>query len=103
MQRTKYGLKDDFMNDISFNVSSYTFGCGAGFKVAHNIKLNVAYFWTNYETYDRVSESYNNIPAKLAGMGVKEEVLSMLPAIPGGKDSFTRTNKVFGIGIDYTF
>ncbi|MCC8187201.1 MAG: hypothetical protein LIP08_06755 [Bacteroides sp.] len=102
MQRTKYGLKDDFMNDISFNVSSYTFGFGAGFKVAQNIKLNVGYFWTNYETYDRESASYNDIPGKLVGMNVSEAVASAIPAIPG-KDSFTRTNKVFGIGIDYTF
>ncbi len=101
MQRTKYGLKDDFMNDISFNVSSYTFGFGAGFKVAHNIKLNVAYFWTNYETYDRESAVYNDLPTKLISMGLPEGIASTI-TIPG-TDSFTRTNKVFGIGIDYTF
>ncbi len=101
MQRTKYGLEDDFMNDISFNVSSYTFGFGAGFKLAQNIKLNVAYFWTNYETYDRTSAVYNNLPEKLEGMGVSKDMAAKA-AIPG-TDSFTRTNKVFGVGIDYTF
>lgn len=84
MQRTKYGFTDDFMSDMSFSVSSYSFGFGAGFEVAKNLKLNVAYFWTNYEDYEKVSANYN-------GTG--------LP----GTDVFSRTNKVFGIGLDYKF
>ena len=37
-QRTKYGLKDAGMSDISFNVDSYSFGLGLGVMVAKNVK-----------------------------------------------------------------
>ena len=90
MQRTKYGIEDSYQSDMSFAVSSYSFGFGAGFTLAKNLKLNVAYFWTNYEDYTKEWDDYNNISA-LAGQ-----------AIPG-KDVFSRTNKVFGIGLDYKF
>ena len=84
MQRTKYGVKDNFQTDMSFSLSSYSFGLGAGFDVAKNLKLNVAYFWTNYDNYEKVSANYN-------GTGI------------AGTDVFSRTNKVFGIGLDYKF
>ncbi len=84
MQRTKYGLGDNYQSDMSFSVSSYSFGFGAGFNVYKNLKLNVAYFWTDYEDYTKNMADYN-------GTGKP------------GKDVFTRTNKVFGVGLDYTF
>lgn len=84
MQRTKYGLEDDYMSDMSFTTNSYSFGLGAGFKLTEDLKLNVAYFWTNYEDYTKNTDNYN-------GTGIK------------GTDVFTRTNKVFGIGLDYRF
>ena len=84
MQRTKYGVGDNFQTDMSFAVSSYSYGFGAGFNLMKNLKLNVAYFWTNYDTYNKEMASYN-------GTGKP------------GTDSFTRTNKVFGVGLDYKF
>ena len=84
MQRTKYGLEDGYMSDMSFTTSSYSFGFGAGFRLMEDLKLNIAYFWTNYDTYNKVTADYN---------GTKSDF----------KDSFTRTNKVFGIGLDYRF
>ena len=84
MQRTQYGVDDNYQSDMSFAVSSYSFGLGAGFNLMKNLKLNVAYFWTNYDTYNKEVSSYN-------GTGI------------AGKDAFTRTNKVFGVGIDYKF
>ncbi len=84
MQRTKYGLGDGYMSDMSFTTSSYSFGFGAGFRLMEDLKLNVAYFWTNYDTYDKITPNYN-------GTGLTFT------------DSFTRTNKVFGIGLDYRF
>ena len=84
MQRTKYGVKDNYQSDMSFAVSSYSYCFGAGFNVAKNLKLNVAYFWTDYDKYTKDMSSYN-------GTGTP------------GKDVFTRTNKVFGIGLDYKF
>lgn len=82
VQKTDYGFKDAFMNDISFNVSSYSFGFGAGVNVTKNVKVNVAYFQTNYEDYNMTQEP-------TAGMKVA--------------NSFTRTNRVLGIGADITF
>lgn len=84
MQRTKYSLDDEYMSDMSFTTSSYSFGLGAGFQLAKDLKLNVAYFWTNYETQDKTVDNFLNSNLTYT-------------------DSFTRTNKVFGVGIDYCF
>lgn len=84
MQRTKYGLEDNYMSDMSFTTSSYSFGFGAGFRLMEDLKLNVAYFWTNYGAYDKVTSNYLNTGLDFT-------------------DSFTRTNKVFGIGLNYCF
>jgi long-chain fatty acid transport protein len=79
LQKTMYDMEDDFMNDISFNVPSYTFGFGVGVKVAKNVRVNAAYFQTNYKTRDVTSNE---------GMV---------------KNSYTRTNRVFGLGCDIDF
>ncbi len=82
-QRTKYGLGDgSFLSDMSFVTSSYSIGFGAGIKVTKKVMLNVAYFWTNYETFDK------EYTQEIGGMPVK------------CTDSFTRTNKVLGVGVD---
>ena len=81
MQKTDYDLKDNGINDISFNVSSYSFGFGVGVNVAKNVKVNLAYFQTNYEDYNKVQD--------MGSMKVS--------------DSFTRTNRVLGVGVDMTF
>ena len=49
------------------------------------MKLNVGYFWTTYKDYKRNEpENYFN---------------TTLP----GSDTYSRTNKVFGAGIDFKF
>ncbi|MCR4602335.1 MAG: transporter [Prevotella sp.] len=78
-QLTRYGLSDEYMNDMSFVVDSYSFGFGANYKLSDVVTLKAAYFQTNYETYDR-----KDYPA--AGL----------------HDSFTRTNRVLGIGCEVT-
>lgn len=88
VQLTRYGLTDEYMNDMSFVVNSWTFGLGAGYKVSDKVKINVAYFQTNYEHYD-MNTPEQNMPA----LGV---------SIPAGKNSFTRTNNVFGVGVELT-
>lgn len=79
-QVTRYGLTDDYMNDMSFVVNSYSVGFGFEYKVSERVKLSAAYFQTNYKHYDRVIS--------------KEPLVS---------DSFTRTNQVFGAGCELTF
>ncbi|MCR4853666.1 MAG: transporter [Prevotella sp.] len=80
MQKTNYGLTDKYMNDMSFVVSSYTYGFGFGYKISDKVKLNVAYFQTNYDTYDQdVTPTATNSTTH---------------------NEYTRTNKVFGVGVD---
>jgi len=81
-QKTNYGMTDAFQEDMSFYVNSYSIGMGCRFKINSHMKANVAYFQTNYGKYTKSSTNYNN---------------TGLP----GKDIYTRTNKVFGVGIDY--
>ncbi len=74
-QLTRYGLTDEYMNDMSFVVNSYSLGFGFSYKVKDNITVSAAYFQTNYGNYTRT-----NYPE------------------PGVSDSFTRTNRVLGVG-----
>ncbi|MCI1648828.1 MAG: hypothetical protein LKI39_03180 [Bacteroides sp.] len=84
-QRTDYGLADGFQSDTSFSCDSYSLGFGAGIKLSPKLKLNVAYFWTNYSDYTKSMDTgYNGLPL-------------------GGTDVYSRTNKVFGLGVDYKF
>ena len=79
-QITRYGLTDDYMNDMSFVVNSYSLGFGANYRLSDHVTLKGGYFQTNYGTYDRT-----DYPAQ------------------GINDSFTRTNRVLGIGCDLMF
>ena len=87
-QLTRYGLSDAYMNDMSFVVNSWTFGLGVGYQVSDKVKLNAAYFQTNYENYD-MDTPEKSMPA----LGL---------TIPAGKNSFTRTNRVIGVGVEVT-
>ena len=80
LQFTRYQLTDDYMSDMSFVVNSYSFGFGLGYQINDMIKVNAAYFQTNYTDY--------------------EKVMSAEPLIC---DSFTRTSRVLGIGVDLKF
>ena len=80
-QRTDYGLSDEFQSDTSFSCDSYTLGFGAKFNLTDHVKVNVAYFWTNYSDYEKHYQS----------------------ATASGTNVYSRTNKVFGVGVDYVF
>ncbi|WP_028911646.1 hypothetical protein [Prevotella sp. MA2016] len=77
-QVTRYGLTDDYMNDMSFVTNSYSFGLGFNYKASDKITLKAAYFQTNYDDYNR----------------------NDYPPLSGMSDSFTRTNRVLGIGCE---
>ena len=81
-QNTDYGLSDTFQSDLSFSCDSYSLGFGLKVKITKKWTANAAYFWTTYKDYTKASENYN-------GTG--------LP----GVDVYSRTNKVFGVGITY--
>ena len=83
-QITDYGLSDNYQSDTSFSCDSYSLGIGAKINLTERASLNVGYMWTNYDDYTKVSTDYS-------GTG--------LP----GTNVYSRTNKVFGLSIDYRF
>ena len=79
VQVTRYQLTDEYMNDMSFVVNSSSVGFGFNYKASDIVTLKAGYFQTNYENYDRVTSN--------------DPLIS---------DSFTRTNRVLGIGCELT-
>ena len=87
-QNTDYGLSDDYQSHTSFSCDSYSIGLGGAINVSKNVKINLGYFWTTYKDYTK-------------------EVAAGTPGYSNtglqGKDIYSRTNKVFGIGADFKF
>lgn len=84
IQFTRYGLTNDFQTNDSFFLNSHSIGLGGVIKISPKVKMNFAYFWTNYKDYSVTSDDYH---------------ATGLP----GTDKYQRTNKVVGWGIDYKF
>ena len=88
-QRTDYGLSNKYQSNTSFSCDSYSIGFGGAINVSKNVKVNVGYFWTTYNDYKKEMKAedggYNGISAIT------------------GTDVYSRTNKVFGVGVDYKF
>ena len=76
-QLTRYGMSDEYISDMSFVVNSYSIGFGFNYKLSNKVAIKAAYFQTYYGDYDR-TDAKN----------------------PQVKDSFTRTNRVFGVGCE---
>ena len=83
-QITRYGISDGFQSDLSFSLNSYSIGFGGAVNVSPKVQINLGYFWTTYSDYTKKSDNY-------AGTG--------LP----GKDVYSRTNKVFSAGVNFSF
>lgn len=83
-QVTRTGVTDAYQSDMSFSLNSYSIGFGGAFNITEKLRLNMAYFFTNYSDWTKASANYNN-----TGLA--------------GTDVFARTNKVFGVGVDYRF
>jgi long-chain fatty acid transport protein len=92
-QFTRQGVTDDYQSDLNFSINSYSFGLGGAINLTENIRVNLAYFFTNYSDWEKKSTDYGKINALTGG------------AIPAtsGTDIFGRTNKSFGIGLDFRF
>ncbi|MDR2956213.1 MAG: aromatic hydrocarbon degradation protein [Prevotella sp.] len=86
-QITRYGVKDAYQRDLSFSLNSYSIGLGGAVNVAKNVMINVGYFWTNYSDWTKKTDSY----------------IASKPELGGGTDVFSRTNKVFAAGVDFSF
>ena len=76
-QRTDYGLSDGYQQDTSFACDSYSIGLGGAWNINEKIRLNVSYFCSLYTDYEKQA-SY-------------------------GLETFSRTNHVIGVGLDYKF
>ena len=83
-QRTDYGLSDNYQTHTSFACDSYSLGCGAAVNLNEKIRLNVSYFCTLYSDYKKEQTNYQRLPFT-------------------GSDTFSRTNHVIGLGVDYKF
>lgn len=77
VQRTDYGLSDEYQQDTSFACDSYSVGLGGAWSVTEKIRVNAGYFISLYSDYTKAT-SY-------------------------GSEVFSRTNNVIGLGIDYKF
>ena len=76
-QRTDYGLSDDYQQNTSFACDSYSVGLGGAWNINEMMRLNVSYFCSLYSDYEKQA-SY-------------------------GLETYSRTNHVIGVGLDYKF
>ena len=76
-QRTDYGLSDGYQQDTSFACDSYSLGLGGAWNINEKMRLNVSYFCSLYSDYN------------------KQAVF--------GQETYSRTNHVIGLGLDYKF
>ena len=87
-QRTDYGLSDGYQQNTSFACDSYSFGLGGAWNINDKVRLNISYFKTIYSDYTKV-------------FGAEQQGY-MGTGYPG-KEIYSRTNDVIGIGLDYRF
>ncbi len=76
-QRTDYGLSDSYQQNTSFACDSWSIGMGGAWNINEKVRLNASYFCSLYSNYDKV--------------------------VSYGKETYSRTNHVIGIGVDYKF
>lgn len=78
-QITRYGNTDEYINDISFVVNSWSYGLGVKYQMTDKIAINAAYFKTCYDKYTTALDAN------------------------GVQNTFTRSNRVGAIGVDIDF
>ena len=83
-QLSRTAVTDAYQSDMSFSLNSMSVGLGGAVDLTENLRLNVAYMFTNFSDWTKESTNYNG---------------TTLP----GTDVYARTSKAFGIGIDYRF
>ena len=77
LQRTDYGLSDNYQQDTSFACDSWSIGLGGAWNINESVRLNAGYFISLYSDYTKPT-SY-------------------------GSETFSRTNNVIGLGVDLKF
>lgn len=80
-QRTDYGLDEQYQSNTSFACDSYSVGLGGAVNITDHLRVNLGYFCSIYSDYKRQT-NYMDIPVG---------------------EVYSRTNHVFGLGVDYKF
>ncbi|MCR4922341.1 MAG: hypothetical protein K5945_11650 [Bacteroidaceae bacterium] len=80
-QCTRYRLSDEYMNDLSFNLSSNAIGVGLRFNASEHLTLDFGYMHNFYQTRN----------------------VDMTTAAGTKHDHYYRSNRVFGIGANLSF
>ncbi|MCH5168819.1 MAG: hypothetical protein J1F27_04195, partial [Prevotellaceae bacterium] len=75
---TRYGLADEFMNDLSFNLSNHMLGAGVRINATKRCSIDLGYMYTFYNSRDVVTQT---------AAGPKT-------------DHYDRKNQTFGIGVN---
>ncbi len=78
-EHTHYGLNDNFMSDLSFNLSNHMVGAGVRFHVTKRFDIDLGYMCTFYNSRDVTTEVAPNLLKK---------------------DHYERKNHTFGIGLN---
>jgi long-chain fatty acid transport protein len=81
------GVSEDYQSDLSFDLSSNTFGIGFCYKFTKNLSVN---FGGAYTRYKEGEKNYTHV-IDLVGTPVPV------------KDTYHMDNKFFGIGVDFSF
>ena len=76
-QRTDYGLSDGYQQNTSFACDSYSVGLGGAWNISEKVRLNASYFCSLYSDYEKQAQY--------------------------GTETYSRTNHVIGVGIDFKF
>jgi hypothetical protein len=85
-QITKTGVTDDYQSDLSFSLHSSSLCIGGAVNVSQSVRINIGYLYSFYKDWTRNYPNFANTT----------------PAIPATQ-VFGRTNKTFGIGVDFHF
>ena len=83
VQRTDYGLSDNYQQNTSFACDSYSIGLGAAYKISDKVRLNAGYFCSIYDDYEKQCNA------------ARDGYL--------GTETYSRTNHVIGLGVDFKF
>jgi long-subunit fatty acid transport protein len=82
-QITRTGVTDDYQSDLSYSLHSSSLCVGGAVNVSKNVRINLGYLYVIYSDWTRNTSNYaGNIPAK---------------------EVFGRSNKTFGVGVDFRF
>ena len=76
-QRTDYGITEEYQQNTSFACDSWSIGMGGAWNINEKMRLNASYFISIYSDNQKTT-SY-------------------------GIETYSRTNNVLGVGLDYKF